>query len=714
MYNIYASVSGFKKIIININNTITFNINNLKIKNGQNFIPILNYSTTSSNDFILFLKNEINIKNLCYIIYEGVQIKASYKDLFLTSEFNDTLYYGGKLGVTYTKYSSTFKLWSPPASSVFLLLYKNGDPSINETPLKIPMTEKDGVWKVTIYKNLANYFYTYKLTVYNNTQEAIDPYATAVGINGLRGAIIDLNETNPRKFNKDSIPTLDNYCDAIVYEINIRDISMNESSCTVQKGKFLALTEENTMYNKKTSTCFYHLKDLGITHVQIMPCFDFSYLSIDEKNSKNYNWGYNPQNYNVPEGSFSLNPYDPKCRILEMKKMIQHLHKNDIAVNMDVVYNHIFHTTENNFEKIFPEYYFRFDKNGNFSNGSGCGNDIASEHKMVQKFIIDSVLFWAKEYHIDGFRFDLMGIHDINTMNLIYKNLKNFNKNIMVYGEGWNLNTELPENIKCTQNNSKKAPNVGFFNDTIRDSIKGNIFVTNDKGFVNGKKNLEDKIKFCVTGCSIPLKNYKNTYIYPYQSINYTSCHDNYTLWDKIELTNTHDTIEDKKNMVKLANGIILTSQGVPFLHSGVDFCRTKHGIENSFNCDDNINSLNYNRKTQFLDVYNYHKGLIKIRKQHSAFRMYSTEDIKKHLYFIENTPQNTVAFILKNNANMDTWKNILVIYNANRYSVSITVPNETWIQVVNKYYADTKPLKLLNTDKIEVESLCMNLFYSC
>ncbi|MCY6355818.1 type I pullulanase [Clostridium sp. ZS2-4] len=713
MYNITARVLDFNKLLISTNNLQNFNISKLIVKNGDTTLHINNYTTTTENSILLFIDEKITIKDYCYIIYDGIKAKALYKDIFLTSEFNKKFYYDDTLGLIYAPKVSTFKLWSPAASSVYLLLYQNGDPAVAETPLKYKMKEKNGVWNISIYKDLKNYYYTYEVTAYNCTQEAVDPYAVAVGINGLRAAIIDLKDTNPPNFGKDTSLELKHNTDAILYEINIRDISMHDSSGVIQKGKFLALTEDNTLSKKNLPTCLSHIKDLGITHVQLMPCFDFSYMSIDEKNLKNYNWGYDPENYNVPEGSFSLNPYDPKCRILEIKKMIQHLHFQNISVNMDVVYNHMFHRTQNNFEKIFPGYYFRLDDNGNYSNGSFCSNDTASEHKMMRKFIIDSLLYWAKEYHIDGFRFDLMGIHDINTMQCIYNTFKNFTRNIMLYGEGWNLNTSLDESLRATLKNAKEIPNLAFFNDIIRDTIKGSVFSKFDKGFVSGEKNLENKMRECVTGCTISIEGSNTIFISPEQSVNYVSCHDNNTLWDKFQLSNSNDTIEDKKNMVKLSSAIVLTSQGIPFLHSGVEFCRTKNGIENSFNSPDIINSLDYDRKAEFLDVYKYHKGLIKLRKEHPAFRMYSVKDIKHHLEFIENIPSNTLAFILKDNANGDLWESILVVYNANRYPVTLQVPEKTWHKVVDKYHADTISMETITSDKIEVDSLCMSVFYA-
>lgn len=713
MHIIQAYAIGFKEIIVSSNDSINFNIRNISIKNGVNTLSITSCTTTSENSTLIFLDREINIKFYCFIDYEGLQIKVSYKNLFITKEFNNKFYYHGSLGLSYTKESSMFKVWSPAATSILVLLYKNGDPSTGEIPREVIMKEEDkGVWTVTINEDLENYFYTYKVTVYDYINEVVDPYAKAVGINGLRGAIMDINIINPNGWEEDTCPTLNHYTDAIIYETSIRDISMHPSSGVIHRGKYLGLTEEATLYNNCITTSLSHIKELGITHLQIMPFYDFSYNSIDEKNPTKYNWGYDPQNYNVPEGSFSLNPYDPKCRILELKKMIQSLHYNNISANMDVVYNHIFHKNNNNFEKLFPGYYFRLENDGSFANGSGCGNDTASEHKMMRKFIVDSVSYWAKEYHIDGFRFDLMGIHDICTMNSIYKNLSKINRKIMIYGEGWDLNTPLPHNIKAIQCNSSEMPNIGFFNDTIRNSIRGNVFSLSDKGFVSGKENLEDIIKFCIMACTISSNRLKAIYTSPEQSINFASCHDNNTLWDKLEISNPKDSIEDRKCMQKLANGIVLTSQGVPFLHSGVEFCRTKERIENSFSSPDSINSINYSRKAEFIDIFNYYKGLIKIRKEHPAFRMYSAEDIKEHIEFLEGLPKNTVAFILKNNANGDLWTNILIIYNANKFPVTIDVPYYRWNLVANKYSAGTDILSTFESNKITVDSLCMNILY--
>ncbi|KGM99886.1 type I pullulanase [Clostridium botulinum] len=712
MYNLSANVLGFKTISIAYDDYELFNINDFRVKNGNKLFKIINSSFNGENSLLLFLDNFIDIKYPCYISYNNLKIKASYSKLFLTSEFNDKYYYDDNLGLSYNLNFSTFTLWSPAATSVSLLIYNNGDTSINETPKEYSMTEINGTWKITISLNLKNKFYTYKICVYDNISEVIDPYAKAVGINGLRGAIIDLKETNPVNWNKDNFQICNNYTDAILYETNIRDISANKTSAIHNKGKFLGLTEENTKSANNMTTGLSHIKELGITHVQLMPIFDFSYISVDEENPHNYNWGYDPQNYNVPEGSYSLNPYDPLCRISELKTMIQTFHQNNIAVNMDVVFNHMFYNHFPNFEKIFPGYYFRYDEFNNLSNGSGCSNDIASENKMVQKFILDSVIYWCTEYHIDGFRFDLMGLHDIDTMNTIFKNLKSLNKNSMIYGEGWDLDTILPKELRATQYNFTQLPNIGFFNDTIRDCIKGSTFSDNETGFISGKSNLETLLKFCITGCSLDIGNHKAIYSSPCQTINYVSCHDNHTLWDKLQLSNDNNSIDDKKNMIKLACGIILTSQGVPFLHSGIEFCRTKFGISNSFNSSDKINSIDYDRKYEFKDVFYYIKALINLRKNHPAFRMFSKDDIKNHLEFLSNTPKNLVAFILKNNANRDSFENLLVIYNANNFSTELTISNGKWYQIVDKNNAGKDILKTINSNIINVSPISLNIFF--
>lgn len=692
-----AYLEKFNKIKVSVDDFTQFRSYKFLIQNGSSQLSIKKYSIVE-NDISLTLNEEVNIKNNCFITYENLSEKVLFFPLFSTREFDDRFYHDLTLGTIYTKDYTIFRVWTPVASNINLLLYDTAERSDFENLRRVPMKENNGLWSILVKGDLHGSYYNYEVKVYNNLTEIVDPYAKAVSVNGIRGALIDIERTNPDNWKQDTSPTLKNYTDAIIYETSIRDISIYPDSGVKYKGKFLALSEENTLSTKNISTCLNHIKELGITHLQLMPIFDFSYTSVDEKNPNKYNWGYNPQNYNVPEGSYSTNSYDPSCRILELKKMILSLHRNNICANMDVVYNHVADAVISSFENIFPGYYFRFLNNANFSNGSGCGNDTASEHSMMRKFIIDSVLYWAKEYHLDGFRFDLMGLHDVDTMNLIQKKLAELKRPVMIYGEGWDLNTSLDKNTKAIDLNHKKLPSIGFFNDKIRDCIKGTVFSADDKGFATGKPFMEEKLKKYISSSFLP----------PYQSINYVSCHDNHTLWDKIDLSCKTESFDDKKRMVELCASIILTSQGIPFIYSGEEFCRSKNGDHNSYNKPDNINWIDWDRKSEFMDVFYYYKNLIHIRKNHPALRMTSIEDIEKNLNFIENTPSNTVAFIIKNHANGDTWKDILVAFNANKEKVTIPIPDSPWNVAIDSNFDRQKQTILGPNIVIDKISSCI------
>jgi pullulanase len=708
-----ASLINFTTISLYVNDISNFDIKILIIKNEDRTLNISDYKISNSN-LVLQLNTEIDIKKQSMLIYKDELLKVNYIPLYSSKEFDDRYYTDASLGLNYSKDFSEFSLWSPVAKYVNLCIYDKGDSTEGDKPKKFKMLENNGLWYTKVDGNLRGYYYTYELKVYDKISEVIDPYAKLSGVNGHRAAIGDINDAVPRGFEEDVSLATSYPTDAIIYEISVRDISTHPDSGIVNKGKYLGLAEENTHTSKGVSTGLQHLKDLGVTHLQIMPMFDFSDSSVDERNSFRYNWGYDPQNYNVPEGSYSTNPFYPICRVYELRRMILKLHQNGFNVIMDVVYNHVFNYEKHAFQNIFPNYYFRFDNWGGLSNGSGCGNDIASEHSMVRKYIVDSVLFWAKEYHVDGFRFDLMGLLDVTTMNEIKKKLSEFNKNIMVYGEGWSLGTALSEEEKASIRNAYKMPEIGHFNDVIRDSIKGSVFSVFDPGFVNGKSNLEGTIMTCVRGCtrSLPF-NYSAMFFSPCQSINYVSCHDNLTLWDKLKISCSNSSDEDIKAMHILADGIVLTSQGVPFLHGGTDFCRSKNGIENSYNSTDTINRLDWNRKLKFMDVFNYYVGLIDIRKKHSAFRIPTTDLIEKHLYFLDSLPANVVAFKLIDHANGDSWKTILVIYNANRYSLGISIPEDSWNIVVNRTHSGTIPVSSFKGNYIEVEPISITILYA-
>lgn len=706
-----AKVIEFKKLIITFEQQVNLDTLNLCVKNGDKHVKAASVNT-QGDTITIELEEELDIKKECFLSYGDKTVKAVYKEIFTSQEFNKRFYTDIELGNIYSPNSTTFRVWSPAAESVNLLLFKNGDPEIDETPRRLKMTEVSGVWSVTVEENLKNVFYTYEIKVYGKVNTAVDPYARALGINGFRGAVVDLRDTNPHGFDNDKSPSLESFTDAIIYEASVRDISMHPDSGVKNKGKFLGLAEENTKSSNGLSTALNHILEMGVTHVQLMPMYDFSHVSTDERNPVKYNWGYDPQNYNAPEGSYSTDPYSPTARIKELKTMVETLHKNGLGVNMDVVYNHVFNLETENFERIFPGYYIRYYENGKASNGSGCSNDTASERAMMRRFIVDSVYYWATEYHLDGFRFDLMGLHDVTTMNAVREKLNSLGRPVMLYGEGWILSTMLPDAWKANQLNGYKMPHIGHFNDSIRNSVRGSVFIHEEKGFASGKENLEESVKNCVVGCTDYFGRGSSLFQTPDQAINYVSAHDNNTLWDKLKLSNPEDSEDTLKAIQKLSNAIVLTSQGISFLHSGVEFCRTKYGVEDSVRSEDKINWMDWDRKAQYIDVVEYYKGLIKLRKDHSAFRMNNVEQIRKHLEFINNTPKNTVAFIIKNYANNDSWKDILVIYNANKDNVSVNIPEGSWNVIVDKFKAGTETIRTYNGNSVLAESISMTVLY--
>lgn len=699
---LYSYLKGFNQVVVHGIKENKIRINkNTRIKIFQKDINHeIQRINLCGDDICINIKGHIDIKKQCHILIEGYLLNVNYSPLFKTDEFNLIYAYDGPLGYIYNKEFTEFYVWSPVAEKINLLLYKNFDPTIDEEPEVYEMKKLDkGVYYTKVNGDLDGIFYNYEAFVFGKRNVVVDPYAYAVGVNGLRGAVVDLKSTNPEGFEEDRYIKLNANVDAIVYELSIRDFTIDSTSSVNLKGKFLGLTEENTAF-EGVQTALSHIKDFGITHVQIMPMYDFSYKSVDEKYPLDkYNWGYDPQNYNCPEGSYSINPFSPKSRIIELKKLIHKLHSIGIGINMDVVYNHMYEAQQTHFEGLVPGYYFRKNLDGSFINGSGCGNDTASENYMMRRFIVDSVKYWTKEYHIDGYRFDLMGLHDVETMNRVRDEVLKINPYAMIYGEGWNIPTGIEEEKRAIQKNSSKLLGIGFFNDTIRNSVRGSVFEYKEKGFVSGASNLEDTIKECVKG--LP-----NLYVTPCQNINYISCHDNHTLWDKLNISNAKDSFEDLKSMHKLAYSIVLTSQGVPFIHSGDEFLRTKKGVENSYNAKDEINKVDWSLKVKNINVYNYLKGLVNFRKKHPALRMKDRELIKKHIEFFE-APKNTVMFMLKDYANYDSFKDIIIIYNANNNTVKLNLPEGNWYLYVDKNNIYDTPQKSFQSS-IEVQPISL------
>ena len=630
-------------------------------------------------------------------------------------KFDYEVYTGNDLGAVYSPKMTRFKVWAPEAESVKLNLYKQGEGD-NLIEQHIMKKSANGTYVFEKQGDCNGIYYTYTVVNHGEEQEAVDPYTKAAGVNGQRGMVINLAKTNPQGFELDGYRNPEHITDAIIYEGSVRDFTMDESSGVFHNGKFLGLTEANTTNHFGEATALDYISDLGITHVQILPAFDFE--TVDEKNQKaQYNWGYDPDNYNVPEGSYAVSPYDGAVRIQEMKQMVLALHSRGIGVIMDVVFNHTYRRDDSNLQKIVPGYYYRSDETG-YTNGSGCGNEVASDRPMVQKLIVDSLIYWAKEYHIDGFRFDLMGVLDIDTMNVIAERLKEIRPDIYLYGEGWNGGpSSLAEEKRAFKASAKKMPGIGMFNDDIRDTIKGSVFYDDHLGFVNGGTHLENALRYGITGAvAHPQVDYdaygsKPWAKEPGQSINYVSCHDNYTLWDKLSVSCPEASEEKKKAMNRLCAAIVFTSQGVPFIQAGEEFLRSKplpekKGFaENSYNMPDAVNSIKWDNIHEYPDMIAYYKGLMALRKAHPVFRMQSEAEMTQNLCFLSDTPENVVAYLLKGKGADDTPENILVIFNGNDEEILYNLPEGKWKILVDDKTAGADGKKNIS-EKADVEPL--------
>ena len=547
-------------------------------------------------------------------------------------------YYGNDLGLTWSVQQSVFRIWSPVADRVQLKLYEQSAGGKILQTIELEKAEQ-GTWIATIPGNQEGLYYTFCIEYKGGWFDDVpDPYAKATGTNGKRAMIIDLKKTDPDGWVNDQSPPLKNPTDAVIYELHIRDASINTNSGIHLKGKFLGLTETATKNNESLATGIDHLVELGVTHIHLLPFFDFN--SVDESDTINaqYNWGYDPLNYNSPEGSYATNTEDGRMRIKELKLLIKSFHENRLAVVMDVVYNHTALTEQSYFSQLVPGYYYRKTKEGAFSNATACGNETASENEMMRLFMLHSVLYWVTEYHVDGFRFDLMGVHDIETMNIISAAVHKIKPGILLYGEGWAPGRSiLPENLRAVKDNSALLNNIAVFSDELRDGIKGSVFVGNSKGFVSNNPGMGESVKFgIVAACEHPQVNYskvnysKAAYAKaPGNIINYADCHDNHTLWDKLAISAATATNEERVSMHKLALSIVLTSQGISFLHAGTEFLRSKKGVENSYNSPDSINAIDWSLKTKNREVFDYVQQLIKMRKTHPAFTMQTAAQIK-------------------------------------------------------------------------------------
>ena len=622
------------------------------------------------------------------------------------------VYSGQDLELDATPRQANFRLWSPKAEAVRLMIYPTdrNSKAIETVDMK---ASENGTWTASLAGNYYGKFYTFSIK-HNGRwlDETPGVWAKAVGTNGHRAAIIDFDTTDPAGWSDDRGPVVDNITDVVLYEMHHRDFSVDPSSGIVNKGKFLALTEAGTHNQTGESTGIDHLKELGVTHVHILPSYDYN--SVDEANlpSNQYNWGYDPYNYNVPEGSYSTNPADPVVRVREMKEMIKALHDAGIGVVMDVVYNHTADNDGSNFSLTAPGYYYRHRSDGSYSDASGCGNETASERKQMLDFIVNSVKYWANEYHVDGFRFDLMAIHDTETMDRVAAELKKINPSIFVYGEGWTAgDSPLPAERRALKENVAKMEGIAVFSDDIRDAVKGHYSNAADRGFATGKPGNEETVKIgIVASTAHPQVDYSkgnnSKFAYasaPTQIINYVSCHDDLTLTDKLAKSMPEASETERQRAARLAQTIVFTSQGTPFMFAGEEVFRDKKGVHNSYKSPDSINAIDWNLKHKNSEQFEYYRQLIKLRKEHPAFRMTTADQIARHLVFDEKTDENVISYTLRDHANGDVWKEIKVVFNGNPKAMEVKVAKRNWTVIAEDGRIDADGLGSSRGGKISV-----------
>ena len=659
------------------------------------------------------------ITGMCAVDVSAAEKKTVTDYQAYAANLDKSAYSGNDLGASYSKKATTFKVWSPNAASVRVNIFEHGSDNEGDAgsimSRAMSLDKTTGVWSVTINGDLLNKYYTYSVTHGKTTKETADVYAKACGVNGQRSMVVDLSTTNPDGWENDKHVLVQNQTDASVWEISVADFSAAESSgvSETNRGKYLAFTEEGTTVNGvqgASSTCVDYLKKLGVKYVQIMPFYDFG--SVDE--SKNimdqYNWGYDPVNYNCPEGSYSTNPKKGEVRIKECKQMIQALHNAGIGVIMDVVYNHTY-TSDSWLQRTVPNYYYRMNNDGTFSNGSGCSNDTASEHLMFRKYMIDSVTYWASEYHIDGFRFDLMGLHDVTTMNSIRTALDNLYEDgsgsqILMYGEAWDMATNCDEGtVLASQKNLKQlSDRIGAFDDTIRDAIKGSTGGTDGAFVQEGSRRAN--LKTGIAGQSDTTTGWANV---PSQCVTYASCHDNLCLYDKLVGSvygadgKYRKRYEDLVAMNKLSAAIVITSQGIPFSLGGEEFCRSKDGDENSYASSRKENMLDWENVDLYSDVIEYYRGLYKIRDAFAAFSD-STAATANSLTYLSDVPKGVTGYTI-NNTESGKWSQMCVIFNGSDSAQNVTAKGD-WVVLADNKTAGLRNIKnVTNSVKVEAHS---------
>lgn len=639
--------------------------------------------------------------------------------------------------MSYTPEMTNFTLWSPMAKDVTVNIYSKGDGGAAESVHHLKRNT-DGTWSVNVKGNLLAKFFTFEVFGGDDGRsygETPGIFAKAVGVNGARAQVLDMKATNPEGWESDRSPALKDFSDIVLYEMHHRDFSVDASSGIRNKGKFLALTEKGTVNADGLSTGIDHLRQLGVTHVHLLPSYDYGsvneaqdFLSqTDSRIQAQYNWGYDPVNYNAPEGSYSTNPYDPAVRVREFKQMVMALHQAGIRVVMDVVYNHVFDAQSSQFNHVMPDYFFRHNADGSLANGSGCGNETASDMPMMRKYMVESVLYWIKEYHIDGFRFDLMGIHDIETMNAIRQAVNSVDPSIFIYGEGWAASAPaLPEDKLAMKANTAQMPGIAAFGDEMRDGLRGGWSDDREGAFLIGNAGNEESVKFGVVGaiehpqvdCSKVNYSKKAWADEPTQMISYVSCHDDMCIADRLKTTLLEKSKAkscDKDELVrlqKLAETVVLTSQGVPFIWCGDEILRDKKGVHNSYASPDSVNAIPWGQKTQYKGLFDYVSTLVAMRKAHPAFRMGTAEAVRSNLQFIPYKGANVVAFKLNGAAVGDSWSTVVVAFNSRTKSVRIPVDEGSYTIVACDGKADLNGLSVVKGKSVTVPAQSALIMY--
>lgn len=614
---------------------------------------------------------------------------------YSSQEFEEKYTYSGSLGTFWTPEKTAFRLWAPTAETVSIRLYRSGNPGADDLLAQLRMQpDVRGTWTAERFGNLNGIYYTYLVTVDGQTREVCDPYTKAAGVNGCRAMILDMASVNPPQWDTDADPHAGkSITDAVLYELHVRDLSADPNAHIENKGKFLGLTETGTKTRGGHPTGLDHIKALGVTHIHLLPMYDFGFTDESQPHPQ-YNWGYDPVNYNVPEGSYATDPFHGAVRVAEVKRMVKALHDNGLSVVMDVVYNHVYDAGAFCFNQIVPGYFSRISSDGKYSNGSFCGNDTASERSMVRKYIVDSVCYWADEYHMDGFRFDIASLIDTVTINEIMAAVHRKHPNVIFYGEGWDMKTELtkPDVRLAVQTNSAMVPGFGFFSDTIRDLLRGTTFESTAPGFVAGAVVPKEALEACFMGMP-------SWAAQPDQCVNYASCHDNTTLFDRIALTAPDAPVETRIRMNNLAAAFYMLSQGFPFLQAGEEMLRTKPGKhggfdDNSYRSPDSVNSLKWATldKPEYQDVLSYYKGLIAFRKAHAALHLSTREDVQRcvHPVYCEN--EHCVAFRID-----EPEGEIFAVFNADAQPVPIALPEGHWNVNIRDGRAGTETMETVS-----------------